>query len=132
MRCPKCKENLPKELLAKPQVIIQRNTHKRKLARLKNQFNKNVNIFIGNKLNDYVKKVFLGKEKDLDWSVTLHYRNDPWLSGVMRDIGLFDSISEAKAAGWHKKADMGFSCEIVSAKKRPHSICIFKESIVKA
>jgi len=109
-----------------PKIQFNKNTHERKLERIKQRWNKQVNIYIGDKLTERTKALFFQYEFD-DGSVTLHYKGDPYLSNIMRDIGIFDSISEAKGAGWHRKADKGFWHDIIIVKKRSHNICILKE-----
>lgn len=113
-------------------IIENRNTLKRKLGKLKLRYNKHFNIFIGEKLTKEIQKIFFDKESRVDdGSITLHYKGDPWLSSIMRDIGVFESISEAKGAGWHRKAQEGFYHEIIVIARRPHNICIYKESKVE-
>lgn len=112
------------------QIKLNKNTHKRKLEKLKLRHNKHVNIFIGEKLTKEVERLFFCKEPNVDdGSITVHYKGDPWLSGVFRDIGIFSSTSEAKGAGWHKKADYGFYHKIIIIDRKPHNICIFKEDL---
>lgn len=105
---------------------MNRNTHQRKLDKIKSRHNKQVNIFIGEKLKPHIEKLFFQREWD-DGSFTLHYTGDPWLSGIMRDIGIFSSTADAKGAGWHRKAGDGFWNDIVIVRKIPHNICIYKE-----
>lgn len=109
-------------------VKVYKNTHHRKLEKLKLRFNKNINIFIGDKLTKDIERLFFCKEPRVDdGSITLHYKGDPYLSAIMRDIGLFNSISDAKGAGWHRKADFGFFHDIITIKRVPHNITIYKE-----
>ena len=109
-------------------IKVNRNTQKRKLEKLKLRHNKNVNIFIGKKLTKEVERLFFTKEPRIDdGSITLHYTGDPWLSSVMRDIGIFKSISDAKGAGWHKKAETGFFTDVITIARNPHNITIYKE-----
>lgn len=112
----------------KPRVKLNRNTQKRKLGKLKLRWNKHVNIYIGAKLTKEVERTFFGREAIVDdGSITIHYKNDPWLSSVMRDIGIFASTSEAKGAGWHRKAEPGFFHDIITIANKAHNICILKE-----
>lgn len=113
-------------------VKLNRNTQKRKLAKLKLRYNKYVNVYIGKKLTPDIERIFFEKEPRVDdGSITLHYSGDPYLSAVLRDIGIFKSLSQAKGAGWERKAEPGFYHQIVTIGKRPHNICIFKEGIKK-
>ena len=109
-------------------VKLNRNTQKRKLEKLKLRWNKHINIFIGDKLTKETERLFFQKEPRVDdGSITVHYKGDPYLSGVLRDVGIFKSTSEAKGAGWHKKAENGFFTNIITVANRPHSITIYKK-----
>lgn len=129
MDCPKCKKRIAIADLS-PSVRRNMNDRKRKLQKISGQFNKHVNIFIGGKKpTAHVESLFFGREKNHDdGSITVSYPGDPWLSGVMRDLGFFKSTSEAKGAGWHKKARDGFTDEILTISGRLHRLCIYKQS----
>lgn len=91
-------------------VKLNRNTQKRKLAKLKLRYNKYVNIYIGKKLTKDIERIFFEKEPRVDdGSITLHYSGNPYLSAILRDIGICKSTSEAIGAGWQKKAETGFT-----------------------
>src|SRR5688572_21107357 len=90
-------------------IKVNRNTQKRKQDKLKLRWNKYVNIYIGDKLTKDIERLFFSKEPNVDdGSITLHYKGDPWLSSILRDVGIAKSISQARGSGWQKKADFGF------------------------
>lgn len=109
-------------------VKLNRNTQQRKLEKIRLRWNKYVNVFIGEKLTKDIERLFFEKEPRVDdGSITLHYKGDPWLSGIMRDLGIFKSTSQAKGSGWYRKADYGFFTYIITIRNRPHNITIYKE-----
>lgn len=104
----------------------------RKLMKARAHWNKDVNIFIGRKMTKVHEELFFGHElyRD-DGSITVHYKEDVWLTTVMRDLGFFKSTSEAKGSGWHRKADEGFTdLGVIIVKGRPHRVCIIKDNSV--
>jgi hypothetical protein len=120
-------EDLLKKYKTPPNIKFLKNDFKKKIKKLQLRQNKNVNVIIGTKPNKHMQDLLLGHERFDDGSITIHYKDDVWLSTVLRDIGIFDSISSAKGAGWHKKATQGFNDEIVVIAKIPHRICIYKD-----
>lgn len=119
-----------------PKVSFIRNTDALKKMRLKKHFNKHVCIFVGDKITSKDKDLFFSYTKDLDRGYFfLHYKNDPFWSAILRDIGIVESVSEANGAGWKKKVDEGFNDYFFDGVKqfkaegfgkRPHRITILK------
>lgn len=130
MKCPHCEKIIAKKDVI-PEFKIHKNTFKRKLRKASETWNKNVNILISKKKTKVHEDLFFGKEKNHDdGSITVHYKEDVWLTTVMRDIGVFKSTSEAKGSGWHRKANIGFTDEVLIIKGKPHRVCIIKDDSV--
>lgn len=92
-----------------PEIIYIRNTQELKKAKLKMQFNKRFNIYLGEKLTEKTRELFFGKYKYEDEGfILLHYKNNPFWSQILRDVGIAKSISEANGAGWKRKVEFGF------------------------
>lgn len=84
--------------------------------RERNPFIVEYNILIGPyKKGD--KELFFGPLDRLD--TFKEYAKEPRLTAVLRDLGIYSSISEAKGGGWDKPIPKGFS-EIEIDKKHDH------------
>lgn len=119
-----------------PTIKYIRNNESLKKAKLKKHWNKYVNIFIGKKMSERDKEIFFNssihENRDCFF---LHYKNDPFWSEIMRDLGIASSISNAKGAGWHRKVEPGFQDIYLDGLKvwkgngfgtNPHRITILK------
>lgn len=114
------------------------NTLELKLNRIKTHKNKNVCVLIGDDIKGTDAELFFQyTSKDLDTGgFLLRYKADIYLSKLMVDIGICKSSSDAKGAGWFKKADDGFTdlhlngASIWKANgfgRSPHRITILKK-----
>ncbi len=127
-----------------PKVKYIRNTPALKqlkaITKVKKQFNKYCNVFIGKKLTKEDKELIFSASLDFEDTITLHYKNPKaTYSQIFRDLGIAKSTSEAKGAGWDKEVKMGFELiQLDGLKKydskkykhpnpkRPHFIAILK------
>jgi len=122
-----------------PGIKYIRNNNAVKLFKLQTQHNKAINIFIGKKLTKKYKETFLMKYLYEDEGfILLHYKNDPFWSQILRDVGIAKSLSQANGAGWNRKVDFGFQDIFLDglkirkedgAGKQPHRIVILKEKV---
>lgn len=120
-----------------PEITYIRNTQALKQLKLKAQFNKNVDVFLGEKMNDVVTQGFFGRKiRNDNGSILLHYKREKTLSQILRDIGIAESISQANGAGWNYKPNTGFTDLYLDGLKkwkgegfgkRPHRITIYSE-----
>lgn len=109
MKCPHCKKKIKKQELS-DEVVVFQNTQKLKLKKIRGNYATNVNVFIGKRMTRSDLELFIGKDSMIDLgAITIQYRGDPFLSQILRDIGVFPSISIANGSGWKKKAELGFT-----------------------
>lgn len=124
-------------IVKQPVITYTDNSEVLKLKKIVSRWNKNVNVFIGEEITEMDLKLFFDRDAEYDCgAILLHYKTDVYMTTLLRDLGIAKSTTEAKGAGWHKKADNGFTelfLDGMSEYKRtsgfgvrPHRITILK------
>lgn len=108
-----------KKIVKTPNIKYIPNTKALKLIKLKMQYSVQVCIFIGKKLTEDVKSAFFKASKNEELGcLFVHYKDDPYWTTILRDLGIAKSISDAKGAGWFKKVEEGFQDIVLDGLKK--------------
>lgn len=91
-------------------TLRNKETRETKLQKLRLRHNKHFCVYIGKgRPPNLVLDAFYGTTESRKFDCPLLcYRTDVYLAEILRDVGIAKSLSQAKGAGWLRKAEKGF------------------------
>ena len=92
------------------------NLHEEKFKKIKQCWNKNVIVFIGYASED--DYTYSCDDTNINGPITIYYKNDIFISQILRDIGVASSVSQANGSGWKIKAAVGHSELLLDGLKK--------------